>query len=122
VGLALAIVSDVGPGAGKLYERFGWTGFLAPLRFRLRWAAANQTRAYTTRRATPSGSSPLNAFRRQRTRLRSRRPRTWLSRLWDLDVRRVVGEDAVGGVTGLEVDLIGASETRRLGWPSEHIA
>lgn len=29
MGLALAIVSDVGPGARKLYEQFGWTGLFS---------------------------------------------------------------------------------------------
>jgi hypothetical protein len=61
-GLALAIVSDVGPGARKTYEELGWTGSSAPTPSRPSWAAASPTRACTARPATPSGLSPLNAF------------------------------------------------------------
>ena len=88
-GLALATVADVGPGARKAYEEFGWTGFFSAYAISAEVGCCKpDPRMYRTA-SDALGLEPSEMrLRRQRTCLRPRRPRSWLPRLWDLEVPR----------------------------------
>ena len=103
-GLALAIVSDVGPGARKLYERLGWTRFFSAYAISAEVGCCKPHRACTTPRATPSGSSPPNAF------LLTTHPDYVLGAL-DLDVGNTLANFASHVVKRLGSVLAGAPDS-----------